>query len=70
MQEFGIGASALRKEDDRFLRGRGQYVGDVRLAGMRDVAFVRSPTAHARLTHVHIPSAISSSWRAACSTPR
>jgi carbon-monoxide dehydrogenase large subunit len=55
MQEFGIGASALRKEDDRFLRGRGQYVGDVRLAGMRDVAFVRSPTAHARLTHVHIP---------------
>ena len=51
----GIGASVLRKEDDRFLRGRGQYVGDVRMAGLREVAFVRSPVAHARLKHVHVP---------------
>jgi aerobic carbon-monoxide dehydrogenase large subunit len=55
MAKFGIGASVLRKEDDRFLHGRGQYVGDFRLAGMRDVAFVRSPVAHARLTHIHVP---------------
>ncbi len=55
MAEHGIGASVLRKEDDRFLRGRGQYVGDFQLAGMREVAFVRSPVAHARLKHVHIP---------------
>ena len=55
MSEFGIGASVLRKEDDRFLRGRGQYVGDVRMAGMREVAFVRSPVAHARLVRVHVP---------------
>lgn len=55
MAEFGVGASVLRKEDDRFLRGRGQYVGDFRLAGTRDVAFVRSPVAHARLTGIHIP---------------
>ena len=53
--KYGIGASVLRKEDDRFLRGRGQYVGDFRLPGMRDVAFVRSPVAHARLKRVHIP---------------
>ena len=33
----------LRKEDDRFLRGRGQYVADFRLTGMQEVAFVRSP---------------------------
>jgi aerobic carbon-monoxide dehydrogenase large subunit len=55
MTEFGVGASVLRKEDDRFLRGRGQYVGDVRIAGAREVAFVRSPVAHARLKSIHIP---------------
>jgi len=51
----GIGARLRRKEDDRFLHGRGQYIGDVRLPRMRDVAFVRSPVAHARLTAVRIP---------------
>ncbi len=45
----------LRKEDDRFLRGRGQYVADLRLAGMREVAFVRSPVAHARIKRVLVP---------------
>lgn len=54
----GVGASVLRKEDDRFLRGRGQYVGDYRLAGMKDVAFVRSPLAHARLGEIRIPDEI------------
>ena len=33
----GVGARLLRKEDDRFLRGRGQYIGDIKLAGTRDV---------------------------------
>ena len=51
----GVGASVLRKEDDRFLRGRGQYVGDIRLPDMQDVAFVRSPLAHARIVAIHIP---------------
>jgi carbon-monoxide dehydrogenase large subunit len=55
MTAHGIGASVLRKEDDRFLRGRGQYVGDFRLSVVRDVAFVRSPVAHARLKNVHVP---------------
>ena len=55
MAKYGIGASVLRKEDDRFLRGRGQYVGDLCLAGMREVAFVRSPVAHARLKRIHVP---------------
>ncbi|HVI27070.1 xanthine dehydrogenase family protein molybdopterin-binding subunit [Hansschlegelia sp.] len=54
----GVGASVLRKEDDRFLRGRGEYVGDVRLPGMKDVAFVRSPLAHANLRGVRIPDEI------------
>jgi carbon-monoxide dehydrogenase large subunit len=55
MAKWGVGASVLRKEDDRFLRGQGQYVGDIRLAGMREVAFVRSPVAHARLESINVP---------------
>jgi aerobic carbon-monoxide dehydrogenase large subunit len=54
----GVGASVPRREDDRFLRGRAQYVADFRMAGMLDVAFVRSPVAHARLRAVRIPEAI------------
>jgi carbon-monoxide dehydrogenase large subunit len=56
MSKFGVGASVPRKEDDRFLRGRGQYVADFRMPGMRDVAFVRSPVAHARLREVRFPA--------------
>jgi aerobic carbon-monoxide dehydrogenase large subunit len=54
----GIGARLTRKEDDRFLRGRGQFVGDIHLAGMLNVAFLRSPLAHARITSIRIPQAI------------
>jgi aerobic carbon-monoxide dehydrogenase large subunit len=59
MAKQGIGASVLRKEDDRFLRGRGQYVGDIRMAGLREVAFVRSPVAHAWLRGIHVPEEFS-----------
>jgi carbon-monoxide dehydrogenase large subunit len=52
----GIGARLLRKEDDRYLRGRGEYVGDIRLPGMQDAAFLRSPMAHARIKAIRIPS--------------
>ena len=55
MDSQGVGASLLRKEDDRFLRGRGQYVGDLKLPGLKDVAFVRSPLAHAKIRSVRIP---------------
>lgn len=50
----GVGASLLRKEDDRLLRGRGQFIADLRLQGMRDVAFLRSPVAHARIRGIDI----------------
>jgi carbon-monoxide dehydrogenase large subunit len=46
----GIGARVRRKEDARHLAGRGQFVADIRLPGMQDVAFLRSPHAHARIT--------------------
>ena len=51
----GIGARLLRKEDDRYMRGRGEFVADIRLAGMKDVAFLRSPLAHARLHGINVP---------------
>jgi carbon-monoxide dehydrogenase large subunit len=51
----GVGRSVPRKEDDRHLRGRGVFVADLRLAGMRELAFVRSPLAHARLLGVTKP---------------
>ena len=57
----GIGARLGRKEDDRLLRGRGQFVADIRLPGMKDVAFLRSPVAHARIRGISIPSAQRSS---------
>jgi aerobic carbon-monoxide dehydrogenase large subunit len=56
----GIGASLIRKEDDRFMRGRGGFVGDIRPAGMLEVAFLRSSFAHAILKRIHIPSSIRS----------
>ncbi len=57
MSEHGVGAPVLRKEDDRLMRGRGQFVADLRLPRMQDVAFVRSPLAHANLRGVDIPPA-------------
>jgi aerobic carbon-monoxide dehydrogenase large subunit len=57
----GIGARVLRKEDARLLRGRGSFVGDLSFPGMRDVAFFRSPVAHARILAIRKPSACESS---------
>jgi aerobic carbon-monoxide dehydrogenase large subunit len=56
--ERGVGAPLRRKEDARFLRGRGQFVGDIRRAGMLDVAFVRSPVAHARIKGIEKPAGL------------
>ncbi|RIA47647.1 xanthine dehydrogenase molybdenum binding subunit apoprotein [Dichotomicrobium thermohalophilum] len=55
MTGSGVGARVLRKEDDRYMRGQGEYVGDIQLAGMQEVAFVRSPIAHGLIRDVHIP---------------
>src|ERR1700676_1347154 len=52
---YGVGASLLRKEDDRHLRGRGEFVSDIRLPGTHEVVFLRSPHAHARIRRVAVP---------------
>ena len=41
-----------RKEDARFIRGRGNYVDDIALPGMLHGAVLRSPLAHARITAI------------------
>jgi aerobic carbon-monoxide dehydrogenase large subunit len=54
-QHEGVGASIPRLEDDRYLHGRGRFIADIRLPGMLDVAFVRSPIAHARIRGIAKP---------------
>jgi len=44
-----FGKAIKRREDPRFITGRGTYVDDVKLPGMTYAAFVRSPHAHARI---------------------
>jgi carbon-monoxide dehydrogenase large subunit len=48
----GLGHSVKRKEDERFLRGRGTYVEDVTLPGMLHLELLRSPYAHARIRSI------------------
>ncbi len=48
----GLGHSVKRKEDDRFIQGRGTYVDDVNLPGMLHMAILRSPFAHAKINGV------------------
>ena len=50
MTHQGVGARVPRKEDDRLLRGRGDYVSDIILPNQSEVAFLRSPVAHAAKT--------------------
>jgi aerobic carbon-monoxide dehydrogenase large subunit len=45
----GIGARVKRKEDKRFITGRGKYTDDIRMDNQAYAAFVRSPHAHARI---------------------
>ncbi|MEC5321973.1 xanthine dehydrogenase family protein molybdopterin-binding subunit [Aurantimonas sp. A3-2-R12] len=55
----GIGAKVLRKEDRRFITGRGHYVDDMTVPGMKYAAFVRSPHGHARITGIDSAAAAS-----------
>ena len=57
-----VGQSVRRKEDYRFLIGRGHYVSDLQLPRMRHVAFLRSPLAHARISSIDISSATAASF--------
>ena len=52
-----LGQSVKRKEDDRFIRGKGTYVDDVRLPGMLHLAILRAPLAHARIRSIDTSAA-------------
>jgi carbon-monoxide dehydrogenase large subunit len=52
-----IGESIKRKEDDRFIRGKGNYVDDIVLPGMLHMAILRSPFAHARIHSIDTAAA-------------
>src|SRR6266536_3315878 len=54
----GMGHSVKRKEDPRFLRGKGNYVDDVKLPGMLYLDIVRSPYAHARIKRIDAEKAL------------
>jgi carbon-monoxide dehydrogenase large subunit len=55
LKREGIGARVPRKEDARHLAGKGNFVGDMAMPGLQEVAFLRSPLAHARITGADIP---------------
>ena len=54
----GIGASRKRVEDDRFIRGQGNYLDDIRLPGMLFGQVLRSPYAHAKVISIDTTRAL------------
>ena len=53
----GMGHSVPRKEDARFIRGKGNYVDDIVLPGMLHMELLRSPYAHARILSIDTSAA-------------
>ena len=53
----GIGHSRRRVEDDRLIRGKGNFVDDIRLPGMLHMALLRSPLAHAAIKGIDASAA-------------
>ncbi|HXH46524.1 MAG TPA: xanthine dehydrogenase family protein molybdopterin-binding subunit [Bradyrhizobium sp.] len=54
----GIGARVVRKEDKRFITGKGRYVDDIKLTGMTHAYFIRSPHAHAKVKRIDSSAAL------------
>src|SRR5229473_3347318 len=53
-----VGQSLRRREDFRFVTGKGRYVDDVKLPGMLHMAILRSPHAHATITRIDVSKAM------------
>ena len=53
----GLGASRRRVEDNRFIRGKGNYIDDIALPGMLHMEILRSPLAHARIRSIDVSAA-------------
>ncbi|MDR7450206.1 MAG: aerobic carbon-monoxide dehydrogenase large subunit [Armatimonadota bacterium] len=57
-QAHGMGHAVRRKEDARFIRGKGTYIDDIVLPGMLYLDIVRSPYAHAKIRAIHTEKAL------------
>ena len=55
----GIGKSVPRKEDNRFITGKGRYTDDIKQVGQSHAYFVRSPHAHADVVSIDVEEALS-----------
>ena len=55
----GIGQSVPRKEDGRFITGKGRYTDDIKQVGQTHAYFVRSPHAHADVVSIEVEEALS-----------
>ncbi|MCH8908134.1 MAG: carbon monoxide dehydrogenase, partial [Candidatus Heimdallarchaeota archaeon] len=64
----GMGHSIKRKEDARFIRGKGNYVDDVKLPGMVHMAIARSPYAYAKIISINTEKALATPGVAAVIT--
>ncbi len=54
----GLGKRVKRKEDPRFIRGKGNYIDDINLPGMLYLDIVRSPHAHAKILKIDASKAL------------
>src|SRR2546428_13936577 len=52
-----LGAPITRREDQRFITGKGRYLDDIKLPGMAYLAILRSPYAHANIRSVNVDAA-------------
>ena len=57
MSATGIGAAVRRREDRRFITGKGHYTDDVSRPGQSHAYFLRSPHAHARIREIDTAAA-------------
>ena len=58
MKNTFIGTPMERREDMRFLRGRGEYVDDVNIPGLLYAVILRSSVAHGRLVSIDASAAL------------
>jgi aerobic carbon-monoxide dehydrogenase large subunit len=53
-----MGQGVARKEDPALVTGRGTYTDNIKLPGMLHIALLRSPFAHAKITHIDVSAAL------------
>ena len=70
MSATGIGAAVRRKEDHRFITGKGHYTDDINRPGQAYAYFVRSPHAHAKIKSIDTKAAADMPGVPRCSPAR